>query len=686
MTRPVRHLGIHIIGPILGLALAACATQTAHHVYCRAEACNSVIAGNLRNLEIDPLNATSWYFLGVGYMRQERSAEAAEAFQRVIAIPTATTEELTGAHHNTGILLQRRNACEEALASYDRAIATFPGSDWEVWSHYRKGGCYAELGQQRDAINAYRTHVAFETTHPQLMRFSDRYELLADSYRALGRLDAAVAALDNSVRFVPEYIPAHLLRAWLHLEQGAYRRALNDIRRIGIDLAEPAWSASARGALAFAKLNLGAPRGEVLDLLEQARQIYPEYPYDGQVAAVYYALGDLQLAQDRMSKRGYLGVSTQASASPGQLVTFVQPNTPAEAAGLQAGDRILAVNGRPIETSEELVDVMGPFTPGTRVELSLERAGQPLSRSAHVGDRLEHSERIARALAKRRRTEEAERLVKEGLHRGALNLYLDKVRERPLDPDEVSAVIRLARNTVPPPAVPDRARRHAVRARTLVQEAVNQKDFRRAVSEYEQALRIAPWWTEARYYYALVQEEAGDPAAAIESLRLVLSGEPDPETVEAVRNKMYSLEIKAEKVAVFKRWEGDWKAGNNRYSLTVEGDQARLVWVDVGEKSANVGYSVGDLDTEGTIDGDSLTGLSHWRTTDSDTSRCFGNPYSVKTTAVLSEDGSEITETVYFNRYTIATCAILGNSPTTVVFKRIPGLDDPAVPASPGSF
>jgi tetratricopeptide (TPR) repeat protein len=299
---------------------------------------------------------------------------------------------------------------------------------------------------------------------------------------------------------------------------------------------------------------------------------------------------------------------------------------------------------------------------------------------------LEHSERIARALAKRRRTEEAERLVKEGLHRGALNLYLDKVRERPLDPDEVSAVIRLARNTVPPPAVPDRARRHAVRARTLVQEAVNQKDFRRAVSEYEQALRIAPWWTEARYYYALVQEEAGDPAAAIESLRLVLSGEPDPETVEAVRNKMYSLEIKAEKVAVFKRWEGDWKAGNNRYSLTVEGDQARLVWVDVGEKSANVGYSVGDLDTEGTIEGNSLTGLSHWRTTDSDTSRCFGNPYSVKTTAVLSEDGSEITETVYFNRYTIATCAILGNSPTTVVFKRIPGLDDPAVPASPGSF
>jgi tetratricopeptide (TPR) repeat protein len=686
MTRSVRHLAISLIGPILGIALAGCVTQTAHHNYCRAEGCNSVIAGNLRNIEIDPQNATSWYFLGAGYLGQERWAEAAEPFQRVIAMPTASTEELAGAHYQTGSLLQRRNACEEALASYDRAMETFPGSDWEVWSHYGKGRCYSQLGRHREAIDAYRKHVAFETTHPQHMRFPNRYELLSDSYKVLGRLDAAEAALDNSVRLVPDYIPGHLLRAWLHLERGAYERAQQDIRRIGIDLAEPILSASARGALAFAKLNLGAPQGEVFDLLEQARQIHPDYPYDDQVAAVHYALGDLQLAQDRMPKRGFLGVYTQASASPGQLVTFIIPNTPAESAGLRAGDLILAVDGRAIETSEELVDVIGPVTPGTRVELSLERAGQPLSRSAHVGDRLEHTGYIARALAKRRMSEEAERLVKEGLHRGALNLYLDRVSERPLDPDEVRAVIRLARNTVPPPAVPDRARRHAVRARTLVQEAVNQKDFRRAVSEYEQALRIAPWWTEARYYFALVQEEAGDPAAAIESLRLVLSGEPDPDTVLTVRNKMYSLEIKAEKVAVFKRWEGHWSTGDNHYSLTVDGDKARLVWVKMGETSANAGYSVGDLDTEGTIDGNSLTGLSYWRTSDSDTSRCFGNPYPIKTTAVLSEDGNELTETVYFNRYTVATCAIVKTTPKNVVFKRIPSPDDPAVPASAGSY
>ena len=568
MNTSVSQHAVRSIAPILILALAGCATQRVHHAYCRAEACDSVIAGNLRNIELDPENATSWYFLGTGFVGQGRWAEAAEPFQRVLANPAASTEELAGAHYYTGLLLQRRQSYEEALASYDRAIETLPGSDWEVWSHYGKGKCYSALGQQREAIGALRKHLVFETTHPQLMREADRYELLALSYRALGRLDAALAALDDSVRVVPEYIPAHLRRAWFHLEARAYGRALQDIREIGIDLAQPGWSGSARAALALARLNLGAPRGEVLELLEQARALNPDYSYDMEVAAVHYALGDLQLAKDRMPDRGFLGVYTQSSASPGQLVTFVMPDGPAEAGGLQAGDRILAVDGRPIESSEELVEAIGPHAPGTHIELSLDRAGQALARSVEVGERMEHSAYIARALAKRRMSDEADRLVEEGLHRAALNLYLDKVGERPLDPDEVRSVTRLARDTVPPPAIPNRARRHAVRARTLVEQAVNKKDFHRAESEYEHALRIAPWWTEARYYYALVQEEAGDPAGAIETLRLVLSGGPDSETVQAVRNKIYSLEIKAEKVAVFKRWEGDWTAGDSRYTLS----------------------------------------------------------------------------------------------------------------------
>ena len=70
----------------------------------------------------------------------------------------------------------------------------------------------------------------------------------------------------------------------------------------------------------------------------------------------------------------------------------------------------------------------------------------------------------------------------------------------------------------------------------------------------------------------------------------------------------------------------------------------------------------------------------YWRTTDSDTSRCFGNPYPLKTTAVLSDDGSQLTETVHYNTYTIATCAIVKTTTNTIVFKRVPSLDMPPRP------
>ena len=198
MSRSVRPHPICGVVALLSLALAGCVAQGVHHEYCRAEACNSVIAGNQRSVERDPENATSWYFLGAGYVGQERWAEAAEPFQRVLASPTASSEERAGAHYYTGLLLQRGQAYGEALASYDRAIETLRGSDWEIWSHYGKGKCYSELGQLREAIAAYRKHLAFETTHPQHMREADRYERLAVSYRALGRLDAALAALTPS--------------------------------------------------------------------------------------------------------------------------------------------------------------------------------------------------------------------------------------------------------------------------------------------------------------------------------------------------------------------------------------------------------------------------------------------------------------------------------------------------------
>jgi sigma-B regulation protein RsbU (phosphoserine phosphatase) len=58
-------------------------------------------------------------------------------------------------------------------------------------------------------------------------------------------------------------------------------------------------------------------------------------------------------------------------------VRAVAPGAPAEKAGLQAGDRIIAVNGRALTTVAPFEDAWAHGRPGDSVELTVERPGQP---------------------------------------------------------------------------------------------------------------------------------------------------------------------------------------------------------------------------------------------------------------------------------------------------------------------
>ncbi|MBV9537333.1 MAG: PDZ domain-containing protein [Acidisphaera sp.] len=89
--------------------------------------------------------------------------------------------------------------------------------------------------------------------------------------------------------------------------------------------------------------------------------------------------------------RGYLGVSAQSispgmaaalhiaganGATSGALIASVQPNTPAEKSGLQAGDVITAVNGQAVKDPRDLaVDVAG-VKPGEQAKLDVLRDGK----------------------------------------------------------------------------------------------------------------------------------------------------------------------------------------------------------------------------------------------------------------------------------------------------------------------
>ena len=95
--------------------------------------------------------------------------------------------------------------------------------------------------------------------------------------------------------------------------------------------------------------------------------------------------------------RGSIGVEFSAQPNPalariygvknGVVISSVRPGTPAEQAGLQTGDTITAVNGKPVRTGDELVSLISASKPGTKVDLSFIRDGKEKDAKVTVADR-----------------------------------------------------------------------------------------------------------------------------------------------------------------------------------------------------------------------------------------------------------------------------------------------------------
>ncbi|AOK21018.1 peptidase [Burkholderia cepacia] len=103
-----------------------------------------------------------------------------------------------------------------------------------------------------------------------------------------------------------------------------------------------------------------------------------------------------QLLRTGKVTRGRLGVAVQevsqalarsfGLASPdGALITMVEPDGPAAQAGLQPGDVVLAVDGKPVAGSADLLGPVALMRPGHRADLLVWRAGQARHLHATVG-------------------------------------------------------------------------------------------------------------------------------------------------------------------------------------------------------------------------------------------------------------------------------------------------------------
>jgi len=97
-----------------------------------------------------------------------------------------------------------------------------------------------------------------------------------------------------------------------------------------------------------------------------------------------------QLVEHGQVARGYIGVALQdidprlaksfnLPHTEGALVANVQPDTPAAAAGMAAGDFITAIDGRTVRNRAELQRCVAAITPGTEIEIALIRDGKEMT-------------------------------------------------------------------------------------------------------------------------------------------------------------------------------------------------------------------------------------------------------------------------------------------------------------------
>jgi serine protease DegQ len=103
-----------------------------------------------------------------------------------------------------------------------------------------------------------------------------------------------------------------------------------------------------------------------------------------------------QLIAHGEMRRGLLGVSIQdltpdlaealgVAAAGGAIVTQVEPGSGAEAAGMLAGDVVIAVDGRPVLDAGDLRNAVGLRRVGDRVAITLLREGARLELVARLG-------------------------------------------------------------------------------------------------------------------------------------------------------------------------------------------------------------------------------------------------------------------------------------------------------------
>ena len=154
-----------------------------------------------------------------------------------------------------------------------------------------------------------------------------------------------------------------------------------------------------------AAINPGNSGGPLVDMAGEVIGINTQIASDsGNNAGVGFAVPSTaainvynQIVKSGKVTRGSIGVSFQTDQTPtllhsfgatnGVLITEVQPNGPAAAAGLEQGDVILSINGAPVKNTDELVEKVAALSVGQKATIRYLRDRKEKEATLTIEDR-----------------------------------------------------------------------------------------------------------------------------------------------------------------------------------------------------------------------------------------------------------------------------------------------------------
>ena len=104
-----------------------------------------------------------------------------------------------------------------------------------------------------------------------------------------------------------------------------------------------------------------------------------------------------QLAQGNDLHRGLLGISMKGKDiyADEPVIGYCQPKSPATDAGIEPGDKLLTIGGKPLKSHAQLKHLLGPMIAGDDVEITLLRESETLTLTATLTDKIEPFQELA---------------------------------------------------------------------------------------------------------------------------------------------------------------------------------------------------------------------------------------------------------------------------------------------------